>query len=435
MEDSAVPPEGSPPSVKGRPTASLAPTSVVVPPDSLPPASPSVPASPSAVAASATADPSPVAAPPADLLGRIVGGWTRFWFAPQSAVSLGLVRILFGLVTFGWTLSLLPDLLTFFGRRGVQPAPPNAPHSWSLLVLWQSDRAVWIVWGLLLAATVALTVGWHSRVASLLVFICLTSFERRNQFIFNAGDGLLRIEAFLLVLAPSGAALSLDRRRTAGSFWSFQQRAPWVLRLMQIQMTMVYLSTVQDKLVGTTWTGGTATSYSLRLYDLRNFATPAWITTSPVLMNLATWGTLALEVMLGVLVWRRSMRPWILGAGVIMHLTILLTLMVGFFTFAVYVLYVAFLPPETSERFVNRVRSRLPARLAGEGGRTPDSPASSVQAEDQLSEESAEQGAEPAPGPTTEPEPEPATVSIPDGGTERYPDSTEEPADVRRTNG
>jgi hypothetical protein len=378
-----------------------------------------------------------------------VGGWTRFWFAPQSAASLGLVRILFGLFALGWTLSLLPDLLTFFGRSGIQSVPPNVPHTWSLLVVWQSDRAVWIVWGLLLAATVALTVGWHSRVASLLVLICLTSFERRNQFIFNAGDGLLRIEALLLVLAPSGAALSLDRRRTAGSFWNFQQRAPWVLRLMQIQMTMVYLSTVQDKLMGTTWTGGTATSYSLRLYDLRNFATPAWIATSPLLMNLATWGTIALEITIGVLVWRRSLRPWVLGAGVILHLTILLTLMVGFFSFAIYVLYVAFLPPETSERFVNLVRDRLPARLAGQPGPPPDLPSPPAPAHNQRTahqpapeqptpeQPTPEQPTpeQPTPEQPTEASADHATEAAPGRTTEREPESVGERSDARGSSG
>jgi hypothetical protein len=31
--------------------------------------------------------------------------------------------------------------------------------------------------------------------------------------VFNSGDGLLRVIAFYMMLAPSGASLSLDRRR------------------------------------------------------------------------------------------------------------------------------------------------------------------------------------------------------------------------------
>lgn len=72
--------------------------------------------------------------------------------------------------------------------------------------------------------------------------------------------------AFYLVLAPSGAALSVDRwRRAKDRFWEFPQRAPWALRLIQVQISVVYLSTVWSKVQGTTWNDGTAVSYALRM--------------------------------------------------------------------------------------------------------------------------------------------------------------------------
>jgi hypothetical protein len=296
------------------------------------------------------------------VVARAVDRWSRFWFTPQPATALGLVRIGYGLVMTGWAFSLLPDLLTFFGTRGVQPGPPSIPYTWGLLHGWRSDPAVWTVWGLLLASAVALTVGWHSRLAALLLFACVLSFERREPYIFNSGDGLLRIESLYLVLAPAGAALSLDRRRTAGSFWRAQVRAPWVLRLMQIQLSVVYLSTAHDKLAGVTWNNGTAVSYALRLLDLRNVGAPQWLVMNPLLMNLAAWVTLALEISLGVLVWNRRWRLRVLAVGVVLHLVILVALAVGFFTFSMFVLYLAFLPPEVAGRWVERVRRRLVAR-------------------------------------------------------------------------
>ena len=325
----------------------------------------------------------------------VLDRWTRFWFRPEPMTALALVRILFGLVMVAWAFALLPNLLTFMGRGGILPDQPSSRYAWGPLQVWHSDQVVIGVWVLLVLSSAALAVGWHSRVAAACVFVCLMTFLRRDTYIFNAGDGLLRIEALYLALAPCGSALSLDRRRTAGSFWDSQVRAPWVIRLMQVQVSIIYLATVRDKLSGTTWNQGTAVSYALRLPDLRNFPVPGWLSTNALLMNAATWGTLVVEVAIGVLVWNRRLRPWVLGAGVVLHLSILLTLAVGFFSWTVWILYLAFVPPATAQRWVDRVRARL--RRPGTSTEPADSAEPAGQADP----------AEPA-GPGAEPAAEPA---------------------------
>lgn len=48
-----------------------------------------------------------------------IHAWRTFWFAPQPAYTLGLVRMAFGALAIGWTISLLPDLYQLFGPRGI----------------------------------------------------------------------------------------------------------------------------------------------------------------------------------------------------------------------------------------------------------------------------------------------------------------------------
>lgn len=289
----------------------------------------------------------------------LAGHWRTFWFRPESATTLGVVRIAFGVLMVGWTLSLLPDLTNLFGDRSVTPRPQTADSEWTLLAVVPGDGAVFALWTILLASSIALTVGWHSRLAALAVFVCVMSFQRGSPFVFNSGDALIRLESLFLVLAPSGAALSLDRRRTAGSFWSAQMRAPWVIRLMQVQLTLIYLVSVQNKLSGDTWREGTAVSYALRMTDIGNFSPPDWITNHALLMNAATWGALLTEIAIGVLVWNRRARPWVLAVGVIMHAMIMTTFAIAFFSLAMYVLYLAFVPSDTMKRFVEGVRHRI----------------------------------------------------------------------------
>jgi hypothetical protein len=288
--------------------------------------------------------------------------WRTFWFRPQPAYTLGLVRLAFGAVVIGWTVSLLPDLYQLFGPHGIVPQQPADAFQWGVFAIWTSDRAVLIGWAVLLVCSVVLTIGWHSRLAALGVLVLIISFEHRDPWLWNSGDVALRIEALILALSPCGAALSLDQKRSIGTFWSAQQRPQWPLRLMQLQLSLIYLASVLSKLNGGAWPQGTAVSYALRLQDMLLVPTPHWFTNSALLMNAATWAILAAELSLAILVWNRRLRPWVLAAGVVMHTMIMITIAVGFFTLAMFVLYLAFIPPETVQglpRSAKRMATKL----------------------------------------------------------------------------
>jgi vitamin K-dependent gamma-carboxylase-like protein len=292
----------------------------------------------------------------------IARAWERFWFEPTSVATIVVVRIAFGLVAVGWTASLAPDLMSFFGRRGIVPTQPSNRFWIGVLSPAAPDWAVYLTWAVLLVASVCLVIGFHPRLASVLVFVGILSFERRNPFIFNAGDVLVRNLAFYVMLAPTGAALTLDTwRRARDKVWEFPRRAPWATRLIQIQLSVVYFATVWAKVRGNDWNDGTAVSYALRLDDLERFHVPTLISTNQVVSNLATFGTLAIELSIAVLVWNRKVRPWVLAAGVAMHLAIAINIMIGFFSMAMFVAYLSFVPPETMERVLAWAADRLGA--------------------------------------------------------------------------
>jgi hypothetical protein len=269
-----------------------------------------------------------------------------------------MVRIAYGALLLAWGLSLIPDITAFFTADGILPTFETSGATWSLIEVFPWAATTMVV--LLIMASACLLVGYHSRLAAVTAFVALISLQFRNLTILNSGDGLVRIIGFFLMFAPTGAALSVDRWRRAGHrFWEFPSHAPWVLRLLQIQVSVVYLTTVWEKSRGEFWHDGTAVSYALRLDDLVRFPLPGWLTESLVVANLLTFGTLALELALGVLIWNARARPFVLGAGIVLHVFIDLTLNVGFFSFAIFVLYLAFVPAETmtSKLLAGRVRA------------------------------------------------------------------------------
>jgi hypothetical protein len=301
--------------------------------------------------------------------------WHRFWFRPEPTSALALFRIGFGLLATGWILTQAPDLGAFYGREGIVPTAPDGPRgSWSVLAMWHGSTAVVVVFAVSLAASIALTLGLFSRLAAVIVLIGIVSFTHRNGLVTNSGDGLVRNLAFFCALSPCGESFSLDRwRRSRGGFWEFPERAPWALRLVQVQVSIGYLTAVWSKAGDKHWRRGTAIDYALRMQDIHRFPTPGFLTHSVVLVELLTYGTLALELSLGILVWNRALRPWVLLLGVTLHLSIDFSIMVGFFSYAMLCAYLAFVTPEAASRLLLGVRDRLQHRAPHREGE-PASP-------------------------------------------------------------
>jgi hypothetical protein len=311
---------------------------------------------------------------------RVRAGWNTFWFRPEPTSTIAVVRIVFGFVAILWTLSQLPTLLTFYGPAGVLPAvPPLGPGAWTLLSVSTSAPVVIGLWAVTLLGAIGVMIGFRTRLATILLFVGVLSFERRDPYILNAGDVLLRTLAFYLVFSPAGAALSVDRWRHAREqFWEFPLRAPWALRLMQIQLSVIYFATLWGKLQGDRWRDGTAVSYALRIDDIHRFATPGFLTDSVVLSEILTFGTLLLELALAILVWNRTLRPWVLALGVSLHVSIAFSIMVGFFTMLMLTLYLAFIPPETARRLILSALAARRRRKASRGQSTRRPPGSST---------------------------------------------------------
>ena len=281
---------------------------------------------------------------------RVGAAWNRFWFGETSMLPLAIFRIGFGCVVLAWAVSLTLDVDDLFGPDGVLPRQPEQDGAWGLLGWIDTSWAPRVLLGLLALAALALILGRRPRVAAAVIFVCLVSLGHRNPFAGNAGDGLLRTLSFFLVLAPS-AALSLEGRRLPA----------WPLRLIQVQLSVLYVSTVWAKARGEHWNDGTAIAFAWRTEDYGRLPVPdvgRWLE----LTNVITFGVLGLELALGILVWNRVLRPYVLFAGVALHLGIEYALRVGFFTWTILAAYLVWLSPAAAERVVAAVRGRLERR-------------------------------------------------------------------------
>jgi hypothetical protein len=114
------------------------------------------------------------------------------------------------------------------------------------------------------------------------------------------------IGLFYCMLMPAGHALSLDRRAgrvpaglTAGARLS--------LRVLQLHLCVVYLSSGFSKATGEQWWTGEAIWLAPMRPDLATMDF-SWLARVPWLAWLACWGTLAVELGYPIFIWHRRTR-------------------------------------------------------------------------------------------------------------------------------
>jgi hypothetical protein len=134
---------------------------------------------------------------------------------------------------------------------------------------------------------------------------------------------------------------------------------PWAQRLIQIQTSIVYITTFWWKSFGPKWVNGTSVYYALRMREFLRFPIPDFLVFNRLFIKLATWGTLVTEFSAGVLIWLRDLRYYIMIAVIGLHAGIEYSMNIPMFEWITVSTLVTFVYPEDLARFWARVRAWL----------------------------------------------------------------------------
>ena len=298
-------------------------------------------------------------------LRSVLDAWNEFFFAPQSPIPIALFRIVYGMLVIATLMLLRPDWLTWYGPHGwvslstMHTLEPGMRLN-LLAVIPQTDTWIEAFFWMFLGSAILLTIGFLTRLNSLLVFLCLTSMDQRNLYILHGGDTFLRVAGFFLIFAPAGAALSVDRliriwRGKEGA--NIEPRSPWAQRMIQFELALVYFVTFCVKIKGAPWLHGTAMYYVLHLDEFKRFPIPSWFL-HPTMLKVESWSALVLEFSLGVLIWVKKLRYVLLTLGLLFHLTLEYALNVPLFQWDVLSAYILFIDAADIKRAWNWTRPR-----------------------------------------------------------------------------
>ncbi len=289
---------------------------------------------------------------------RFSGALSRFWFAPMRASTFVLFRSALAVTVLVWMIALLPDLKTFFGESGLRPNPIYAEFRYGLFQWFQSDTALVVVYVSTLVAASMVLAGRLVRVAAPAMWVGVMSFQLDNLSILNAGDELLRIWcayfAIYALITPNAIT-----SRSLGSLFGPDRDdavAPmWLLRVVQIQMTIIYPASVIAKLDGDRWHDGTAALYAFQLEDFKRFWVPDVVADNLVVGWVLTYGTLLLEVLIPVMLWIPRTRRVAIVAGIALHVGFDYAMRLGFFAWSMTIGYIAFLTASEADWVLRRL--------------------------------------------------------------------------------
>jgi hypothetical protein len=284
----------------------------------------------------------------------------KFFFEERPTDGIAVFRILWMTMLLIYFLLDLGNIEDFYGPQALlslSTVKEQFPY-FHLNIFHLFDSSYSFIYGMLIVYGFSLIfsiLGFYTRQSLIISFLCMVSLHQRNIWLLSSSEVLIRIITLLLICSPCGHSLSFDA--ILGRFYPHRQQkrewSVWCLRLIQMQICVVYLWTVWHKLKGETWFNGSAVYYATRLENMTNFPVPYFLDSIPFL-RLATWGTLALELALGTLIWFEEFRKPLIILGILFHIGIEYVMSIPFFELSMIVLLLNFFTPEEHRVFAQK---------------------------------------------------------------------------------
>lgn len=288
----------------------------------------------------------------------------NFFFKEDYTYNLALFRILFVGLVFTYTLFEIGNVKDFYGPEAIVSLDTmrrrfHGPQLNLFQFFNESYLTTYLIYGVTLVSLFLSLIGFKTNLFLLLSFVGISSLQMRNIWILSSADVLVRSVFFILLFSPCYRVISIDAllARKSGSPYA-KKATQWTWRLIQIQVSVVYLWTCWHKLKGETWFDGSAVYYATRLDTMKNVTIPI-LMDNKIVLSLATWSTLIIEFGLGFFVWFKETRRWFILAGIALHLGIEVLMAIPFFEWLMIVLLTSFFTPREYVSFIHLLHQKF----------------------------------------------------------------------------
>ncbi len=272
-------------------------------------------------------------------------GWQRVvrWCAKERfSVGASVLRIVAGATILYQYLINYEQRRYLFGPNGLYPFElvGEAPSRLFSLYAWSRSPAYFeLLFHLGIVAALLWTIGWRTRITTIVTGWLWASWHQRFPLIWDGGDNVMQLAFFYLAFADLGAHFSVDetRRRACpvDPEWRRLSAIAHNAAMLAIacQVSLVYGVAGLTKVQGETWRNGTALYFALRGGEFTWPGVSEHIFHNVWLLTLLAYATVFFQVSFPfLLVINRGTRLFAVAAGLSFHVGI--ALVMGLTTFA-----------------------------------------------------------------------------------------------------
>ncbi|MGE3975392.1 MAG: HTTM domain-containing protein [Bdellovibrionales bacterium] len=269
--------------------------------------------------------------------------WNEFWFCSVDLRFVSLFRQLFGLVIFSYYGFRWIYLKLFFTDEGLVPLQEGM-HFFSgrffAFYFWfpQSLEAIHLLYAGFMLSLALLTLGIKPRLFAWIALFLHLLFVQRNYAVIYGADKV--VSCWLLYLGLCASSVKIKSKEPV---WSTDLWSGVGVRLIQIQLCVIYLYSGLEKLRGGTWWSGTALWAILTNQDLVYFDF-SFLAHFPLLVVMGSYFAIFFELYFPVAMTYPKLRLWWLKLGAAFHVLIGLLMNLPAFSLVMVLPYLLFLP-------------------------------------------------------------------------------------------
>lgn len=253
--------------------------------------------------------------------------WRQSASTKHRLIGLSLLRICLGLLMVDLHVRHLAQRQFLWGDGGVVPYP-----FFLQLMHWQRNRSLYMLSsspalhstiffaGILVA--IAFTIGYRTRISSILFYLFTWSLYSRNPFIMDGGDNLIYLTSFFMMFADCGAYFSVDAARRHATDRTNPFAAllhNYAVLAIVIQLSLLYFTSAFYKIQGHMWQDGTAIYYVLRAAEFNLSPLAHYFYDSDTVVTLLTWSTIIFQMAWPFLIWQKRARIFVAAGALALH--------------------------------------------------------------------------------------------------------------------
>ena len=195
----------------------------------------------------------------------------KYWFGKVDSRPLSVFRIFFAGLLLKNAIYSIPLATEFYSDAGYVPRSAlwdglvrttrfsimdAMPYSWMAILFFGTWAAI----------ALCLLVGYRTKLMVIINFVIVLSVHERNVYVLNGADTVIRVLSFWMLFLPLGDYYSIDALRKRLSLYRRSRNIQdlrakgnvgttfsFPLRILQLQVAIIYLFSFIEKLPGDAW--------------------------------------------------------------------------------------------------------------------------------------------------------------------------------------